>query len=114
MDFIKLIGRVIAGLPFTVIMVTSVTAAAIWTGTHVGELHPTTRDDIGFAPLHLMRGEYSRLLSSVFFTVGGAKFYASSVMLALCVGATERLYGSLRTAALFWGIHLATLVVTSI
>jgi hypothetical protein len=50
----------------------------------------------------------------VFFTIGGTKLYASVAMLAVSVGAAEKVYGTSRTFAMFWGIHLATLLIASV
>ena len=100
--------------PFTLLMCGILIAVALWTRTHAGPLDSDTRHSVGFSALHLPRGDWGKLFSSVFFTVGGVAFYASLAMLALGVGAAERSFGTWRTVALYWGIHLVTLVSTSL
>ncbi len=109
-----LVFRCLRPFPFTVLMLAILIGVAIWTRTHTGAIAPSIRRSLGFSPLHLARGEWTRLLSCVFFTVGGVKFYASAVMLAIGVGAAERLYGTKQAFALFWGIHLGTLLIASL
>ncbi|MCA9264628.1 MAG: rhomboid family intramembrane serine protease [Planctomycetales bacterium] len=106
--------RFLSTVPFTLFMLSGIVLAAVATRTHITEMAVTVRRDLGFSPMQLAHGEWIRLFSSVFFTVGGIKFYASALMLAACVGIAERLHGTIRVAALFWGVHLVTLLVTSL
>ena len=105
--------RCLCMFPFTIVMLFIMIAVGIWTRTHRDSLSQLIRRSRGFAPLHLSRGEWTRLFSSVFFTMGGRSFYASVIVLALSVGAAEKVYGTGPAIALFWGIHLATLLIAS-
>ena len=100
-------------LPFTILMGALIAAAGIWTKTHRKSLSPKLFHSVGFAPLHLLEGRWSRLLTSVFFTAGGAGFYFSLVMLLLSVGMAEIRCGTWQTVLIFWGIHLGSLLLGS-
>ncbi len=106
--------RLLRPFPFTIVMFVALVSVAVWTRSHVGPLSPSTRRALGFAPLHIPKGEWVRLLSCTFFTAGGLSFYASAIMLAGSLGAAEKLYGTGRAMALFWGIHLVTLLLASL
>jgi hypothetical protein len=106
--------RFIRPFPFTILMLLILVAAAIWSRTHRGPLAPSIRQDVGFAPLHLPRGDWIKLFSCVFLTMGGKKFYASALMFGISVGATEKLYGTKSASVLFWTIHLVTLLIASL
>jgi hypothetical protein len=108
------VARVLRLLPFTFAMLTALVGSAIWTRTHLGPLSTSSRRHVGFAPLHLPSGNWMRLFSSVFFTVGGSSFYTSAAMLAGAAGTAEIVYGTASTTLLFWGIHLATLLLLSV
>lgn len=103
----------LTALPFTILMGTLVATAGFWTKTHKESLSPTLFASVGFAPLHLLEGRWFRMLTSVFFTAGGAGFYVSFVMLLLSVGMAEIRCGTWRTALIFWCIHLASLLLGS-
>lgn len=49
-----------------------------------------------------LRREWQWLVTCGFFTAGGEKFYASLMMLALCVGTAELIHRTRRTIVLFW------------
>jgi len=101
-------------LPFTIAMVVIVAAIGVATATHLERLEPGLMKRFGFAPLHLPKGEWMRLLSSAFLTTGGWSFYRSLAMLALCLGLSEFRVGTWRTVLAFWGVHLATLAIVSL
>ncbi|MDB4664654.1 rhomboid family intramembrane serine protease [bacterium] len=77
-------------------------------------LDETWRDWIGFAPTNLLDFQWQRLLTSLLLTAGGWRFAASLVMLAACVGLTERCYGTPATIKLFLTSHLLVLITISV
>lgn len=100
--------------PATIGLASLVAIIGIAAETHVDRLAPELMQRFGFAPLHLVRGDLLRLLTSVVLTVGGWSFYLSWLMLVGCVGGAEALVGTRRTLATFFGVHLATLLVQSL
>lgn len=100
--------------PFTLTMVIIVAAVGLATATHLDRLEPALMKRFGFAPLHLPKGELIRLVTSAFLTIGGWSFYRALAMLAVCLGLSEWRAGTWRTAVVFWGVHLATLVIVSL
>jgi membrane associated rhomboid family serine protease len=95
-------------------MVLLVVLVGLATATHLDRLQPALMKRFGFAPLHLPHGEFFRLVTSAFLTLGGWSFYRSLAMLAVCVGLSEWRAGTWRTALTFWGVHLATLTILSL
>src|SRR5262245_11281555 len=83
--------------PFTVTMTVVVAAVGLATATHLDRLEPDLMKRFGFAPLHLPKGEWIRLVTSAFLTLGGWSFYRSLAMLAVCLGLAERRAGTWRT-----------------
>lgn len=100
--------------PFTLSILVAVIVIGALTGTHWADLHPDLLHGLGFAPRHLPDFEWHRLITSALLTHGGIAFYVALGMLALCVGWAERMYGLWRTALVFWGVHLVTLVIVSL
>lgn len=74
----------------------------------------TWRDWLGFAPTNLLDFKWQRFLTSSLLTAGGWKFMASILMLTLCAGMTERLYGTFATMKLFLTCHLTVLAALSV
>jgi len=77
-------------------------------------LDETWRAWVGFAPTNLLDFQWQRLLTSLLLTAGGWKFAASLVMLTVCVGLTERCYGTLATIKLFLTSHVLVLIMISV
>jgi membrane associated rhomboid family serine protease len=77
-------------------------------------LDDTWRDWLGFAPTNLLDFKWQRFLTSLLLTAGGWKFMASILMLILCAGMTERLYGTFATMKLFLTCHLTVLAGLSV
>jgi hypothetical protein len=100
--------------PFTMTMALLVTVIGLATATHLDRLEPALMKRFGFAPFHLPQGEFFRLGTSAFLTLGGWSFYQSLAMLSACVGLAEWRAGTWRTAVTFWGVHLATLTMLSL
>jgi membrane associated rhomboid family serine protease len=101
-------------LPFTIAMVLIVAAIGVATATHLDRLEPALMKRFGFAPLHLPKGEWIRLVTSAFLTTGGWSFYRSLAMLGLCLGLCEYRTGTRKTILSFWLVHLATLAIVSL
>ena len=100
--------------PFTLLMVAALVVAGIYGKTHVGSLDAGVGRQVGYSVRLLFDGHLHRLITSVFFTAGGWRFYSSLVMLAGSVGWIEFVYGTRRTWLTFFGIHLATLLFLAI
>jgi membrane associated rhomboid family serine protease len=110
---LKLLRDAFRKFPFTVTMVLLVASVGLATATHLDRLEPALMKRFGFAPLHLPHGEFFRLVTSAFLTLGGWSFYQSLAMLAICVGVAEWRAGTWRTLVVFWGVHLSTLATLS-
>lgn len=102
--------RFLGRLPFTLVMLAIIAALAVLTDTIDDPLAPGWLDEVGFAPAHLSPSEWLRIFTSAVITHGEDTLLVALVMVALCVGSSERLHGTLLTAATFWGVHLLTLL----
>ncbi|BBO32292.1 rhomboid family intramembrane serine protease [Lacipirellula parvula] len=96
--------------PFTLVTAVALLTVAWYSNTHRLALSDDLLHRFGYAPRHLPDFfQWPRFLTSIFFTKGASAFWASLLMLTAIVGTTERYIGSLRTAAVFFGVHVATL-----
>ncbi len=105
---------IIQAYPFTATMLVLVAVCGLLTQSHLGPLTDHNYREYGFAPIHLSHFKLVRLLSSALLTAGGAAFFGAIVMVLVCVGGAETIYGWRRTAAIFWGVHFATLIGASL
>jgi hypothetical protein len=96
-------------LPFTALLLMTVISTAIISESHSSSLGSPWRREFGFAAWHLVRGDVHRIFTSLFLTAGGWHFYASLLMIGAGVGTAEWIYGTRRTVATFFGIHVVTL-----
>ncbi len=103
--------RLLRKLPFTLAMIALLIGAAFWSGTHAGPLQPQWRGGVSFTLQHLADFQWQRLSTAALLTSGGATFYLSLLMLAACVGWAEWTVGTWKTAATFWGVHVATVLI---
>lgn len=101
-------------LPFTVSMLVALVMLGIYGQTHVGPLDVDVHQSAGYSTELLFAGHLHRLLTSLFFTAGGSRFYASLIMFAGAVGWVEWFHGTRRAACIFFGVHLLTLLIVSI
>ena len=76
-------------LPFTIAMMVLLVGLGIFTQTHIGEIDPEIRSGAGVSTHLLLDGQLHRILTSVFFTAGGWRFYSSLLMFAGAVGYVE-------------------------
>jgi hypothetical protein len=106
--------RFLKRFPLTILLVVIVAGIGLATETHAARLRPSLLERFGFAPRHALRGEMLRLATSVFVTHGENIFYLSLAMIVLGVGLSERRIGTAKTALVFFGVHLATLLLLSI
>ncbi len=93
---------------FTILMLAALVVAGVYGRTHVGPLDAQLHDQMGFSARHLWEGELHRLFTSLFFTAGGGRFYASLFMFTLSVGWVEWVHGTRCAALTFLGVHLIT------
>ncbi|EAQ78500.1 rhomboid family intramembrane serine protease [Blastopirellula marina] len=113
MDALNIVAAA-SGIPFTLAVLATLIVAAIWTNTHRAEIAPSDLNHWGYAPRHLSALQWRRIFTSLFFTVGGWRFYVSLIATGLFLGSLESKLGSLRAASLFLGIHLLTLCCESL
>lgn len=99
-------------IPFTILLCAVIVAAGIYGRSHVGPLDTDLHWASGHSPRLLLDGHWHRLVTSILFTAGGWHFYASIVMLTLCVGWLEFHEGVQRTMVVFFGSHLLTLLIS--
>lgn len=89
-------------------------AAALFTNTFFERLSADWMEAIGFAPNDLWYWRLERMITSAVVTSGAQVFWEALICVALFVGMAERLCGWKRTAIVFWGVHLITLVLLSL
>ncbi|QDV85804.1 hypothetical protein [Planctomycetes bacterium TBK1r] len=106
--------RPIQRLPFTLVALALLIGFGIYGHTHVGPLDTELHHDAGYSTKLLLEGHLHRLLTSILFTAGGWKFYASLTMFAGAVGWVEWSQGTRRAMVTFFGIHLLTLLIVSL
>jgi hypothetical protein len=100
--------------PATLLLLAALVAAALGTGTAVGELPRRLVNRFGFAPADLWALDLWRLFSSALITQGGASFILALVVVALSSGTVEARVGSRLAFLTFWGSHVWTLLVMSL
>ena len=110
----KRIQLFIRRIPFTLILLTSLTLVALVTNTHFQEISQHWLNRIGFAPNDLWYWRLERILTSALVTQGGIVFWEALLMTAFATGTAEWMTGWKRTAVTFWGIHILSLVLLSI
>jgi len=101
-------------LPLTFTLLVLMLVCNVAAKTLTALLRPAWQKLFGFAPVDLWTGEWYPLFSSLLLTTGRFSFYASFVMLAVCVGLTERRCGTLRALLTFLGVHVVALLILSI
>lgn len=79
----------LTGLPFTIAMMVLFVGLGIFMQAHIGEIDPEIRSGAGVSTHLLLDGQLHRILTSVFFTAGGWRFYSSLLMFAGAVGYVE-------------------------
>jgi len=100
-------------LSFTIATVAMIALAGWLTNTAAGATlgaHAIRR--LGFAPADTPSVNVLRAVVSAFVTNGPVAFWLALAATALLVGLTEWRHGSLRATFIFWGAHLATLVLS--
>ena len=99
---------------FTLLLVASLLIMALLTRSHVAALSQVWLQRLGFAPVDLWLARWDGLLTSALVTAGGLMFWQALLFVALTVGAAEWLAGTLAAFLVFWGVHLATLLLESL
>jgi len=101
-------------LPFTLLLLCGLLIAGFLTQTHRGQLSKQWIEKYGFAPHDLWTGQLERLFLSAFLTDRASSFFQAVILSLVMAGATEIFGGTWRAALTFWGIHFATLLLTSL
>ncbi len=113
MPLVRRLGQIIRRIPFTLAMVVLLLLVAWWTHSYFQELARTWVTQLGFAPRDFWFLRWERLILSAMVTSGGGTFWFALGMVAFTSGVIEWINGSWRAGLVFWGIHLATLVLES-
>lgn len=100
-------------LPFTGAMVVLLLFAGLLTNSHVTQLQAELVHRFGFAPRDLVSFEWVRLVTSVFFTQGGASSWIAAILVTLFAGMAEVAWGTVPAAIAFWGAHAVAVLVTA-
>ena len=109
----KILLHLLRRLPFTLLLLLVLAAAALWTNTHSERISPGFLRRFGYAPRDLWLWRWSPLVTSALVTHGQQSFWSALGMVTLGVGAAEWRTTSARAASTFWGVHLLTLLLES-
>jgi hypothetical protein len=90
-----------------------ISLAGLLTNTYVENITHHWLNRVGFAPNDLWYWRLDRVFTSALVTSGGKVFWEALLFIALMVGLAEWMTGWKRTAATFWGVHLAALILLS-
>lgn len=82
----RTLSGIVKRIPFTLVMVTGLVVVGVLAGSHVELLDRATRRYFGGSLQTILTGELTRLFTSLFLTAGGGRFFASVLMLSVCVG----------------------------
>ncbi len=100
--------------PVTLGLLLTLALVALATNSHTSRLEPDWLTQLGFASQDFWEVRWGRLVTSALVTLGGSVFWQAIGMVSLAVGAAEYLTGSKQTFAVFWGVHLTTLLTTGL
>jgi hypothetical protein len=108
------ISSFLSRLPFTLLMLFVIGLAGLLTNTYIENITHHWLNRVGFAPNDLWYWRLDRILASALVTSGGKVFWEALLLIAFCVGLAEWMTGWRLTAATFWGVHIAALVLLSV
>jgi hypothetical protein len=108
------LGQLVRRIPFTLCMVVILLAVAGWTNSYFQELTRAWMSRLGFAPRDLWVLRWWRLILSALVTSGAITFWSALVMVGFTSGVAEWMSGTWRALLVFWGVHLATLVLEAL
>ncbi len=100
-------------VPFTLVTLTALMVVALLSHTGTAPISHHWVDRLGFAARDLSPGQSWRVLASALITTGSRAFWAALLVTALILGIAEAVAGTVRTASVFWGTQVVTLVVES-
>ena len=100
--------------PFTLLLLATLTAVAVLTNSHTGELSARWQRRLGISARDVWKARWPRIVTAALVTKGGWVFAEALAMIALAVGAVEWMAGTRRAAATFWGVHLLTFLAEPI
>ena len=110
----KTLLNIIRRIPFTLIMLTGLFLGALVTNTYFQSITHRWLNRTGFSTRDLWYLRLERLFTSAMVTAGGRVFWEAILLVALFVGVAELRSGWKRTAAIFWGVHLLSLLLLSL
>jgi hypothetical protein len=111
---VRWVARGVRRYAFTLTTLIMLVAVGIATQSVFAHLSPQSTDAWGFASRDLVQGRVLRVVVSAFATTGGRAFWGAILAVIVVVGASERMAGTARAAATFWGVHLVSLIATSL
>lgn len=104
----------LAHYPWSITFVSVFILVGLWTNSHTTVLNSKHKQKLGFASNHFFEWKLFRLITSVFVTHGRQVFWRGLFVATLINILAESMYGSLQAFLLFFGIHLAIVIVMSI
>ncbi len=108
---IRAAAALIRRVPFTLAFLAMMLGANSLSGTFSGELDPAVLGARGIGVEVLQSGEVLRFLTAIFLSHDLPMLLRQLVFAALVIGAAEWLWGTWRTAVLFFGLDLASTVI---
>ena len=100
--------------PATTLLLGALLIGAVVTGTTTSGLSAPWLRRVGFSPQDLWELDLVRLLTSTLVTHGPRVLFVALIMTALSVGLVERQAGWRAALAVFWGVHLLTMILSAL
>lgn len=97
-------------LLFTMTLVATLTAFAVWSDSHSRQLTEIWRNGFGFSALSLAELRWHQTLTSLVLTAGERHFVQSILMLCISVGLCEWKFGSRTAVKVFFTSHLTVTI----
>lgn len=111
---LRSLGHLVHELRFTIVTLVALIIAAMLTDTQLAPITAATIRRLGFAPRDLWELALWRAFTSALVTNGGPTFALALLSVAVFVGTAELRTSSATAALVFWGGHLATLLIESL
>jgi hypothetical protein len=105
---------VIRRLPFTLIVLITMSLIGVATGSILVDLSQQLLGHLGFSAHDLWVLRWQRLFTSSLVTTGGAAFWEGLAFIAVSVPPAEWLCGTWWTVGTFWGVHVISLALESL
>lgn len=103
----------LSAIPFTIILLIFIIGIGVRIKIHQNILAQHFVEKFGFSPKDLWNARLQQLFFSLFFTNNLRSFLQAVILIFVTVGLTELRGGTLNAILVFWGIHVATLIILS-